>query len=178
MKDVNKAVCGIKLYISSNRTDQSDPTDLKALLWAIDQLGSSRWGDETNPNLEVSVSGLATTTSESKCNYFVAAAYIEGAGVQFLTTLSWKLKTIPIRANDLASCGACGHFVLTPKDVCISDITSIISFSKNGDSGHTSLALGDNLLIYHGGGGRAKVGTFEENWEQHNHGQYTRRVYR
>ena len=154
----------LKQYINDRvTTSDPNPSNLKVLYWAIDQLGYD-WGSTHTASLP----GMLSISAPDQCNYFVGSAYAYGAGATHWPTgwraLSHWFKPYAADANTLASRGGVEH----TKIVGLPEPGDIVSFHKPGnDSGHTSLFLGGNLIIYAGGFGIGKIGTVEDNSADH-----------
>ena len=153
---INAAVGAVKTYIGTLPTGSSDPANLSALYWAIGQLGNN-WGVGHTAKLP----GFVDDTDIIQCNYFIAGAYIYGAGVT-----QWPGKSSirhpglsnPISANDMASRVMVDHTKL----ISLPRPGDIVAFHSLTTNGHTSLFVGGDLLIYAGGVGVGKINTFND----------------
>jgi RHS repeat-associated protein len=173
--DINRAVREIKQWIGMTPEGTQDPASLRAVLWATSQLGNTAWGYRGS----VTVPGLTPPGADStKCNYFVAASYIQGAGGIWPVRLSLRGGgKSPVEANVLATSQNLWPLTdSTELGIGAAYPGSIISFLAPGDSGHSSLYLGAGLLIY-AGEFNAKVGTFDENLHYGGHTGYTFKQY-
>jgi RHS repeat-associated protein len=171
------AINEIKRAIDFVPTGTEDPASLRALFWGINQLGNTDW--ETTGTFSLAGFTACEPGDPTRCNYFVAGAFIDGAGANNwpgFSRLSYTKRRYeyrPVTANTLAGGGILPHLIMTYGGPEPGDI---VSFRSPKDSGHTSLYLGAGLLIYHGGSGLIKVGTFGANADYGDHnGSVTRR---
>jgi hypothetical protein len=109
LERVSEAIGDIIHAIHDVPESQADPANLKAVFWAIDNLGNSVYGENGTVSNGVTVTLGA---GKNKCNLFVANAYAFGAGVGFdgqgVPTYSTMLGSLigrkkPPSANDLAN---------------------------------------------------------------------------
>jgi RHS repeat-associated protein len=172
---VNGAITAIKQAIAAVPSGQKDPANLRALWWAIDELGNTDYG--LNGTV-VSGQGMATVGSQDwKCNIFAANAYAKGAKLGYgkngypaersfrgrIAEFFGRPSGHPPVANALAD----PQTVIPDFPVSASaQIGDIIAFAFPGGLGHTTLKLGPGLLIY-AGPDAVKIGTFKDVMEGH-----------
>lgn len=157
---INGAVRMCKSAIASVPNGSADPANLRALWWAIDELGSHRYEARDFYNR---ASLPLHLRPGPKCNLFAADAYAQGAGVGYggngVPTKPYKLgMNRPFLANELSDI-SCSMPNFPP--VSIAALGDIIAFHSSTGLGHTTLKLGPSLLIYASGGG-AKIGCFDD----------------
>lgn len=147
---VNRSVAHLKAEIASVPQGSPDPARLQALWWAIDRLGNTSYG----------VAGTLTSDylrdlgpGKWKCNYFVAIAYAEGAGIGWdgetgvPTNTRWRVNRYPFGANELATSA-----VVVPNFSVTMRYRSgdIAAFHNPGGLGHSALLIAPGLYIYAG----------------------------
>jgi RHS repeat-associated protein len=153
---INEAIVQIAAAIDAVPDGQADPANLRAVFWAIDNLGNTSYG------LNGSVSNGYTATVEAgrwKCNIFVANAYAIGGGVGWegsgVPTNSSRLGSLigrrwPSDANTLASPTATvKNFVV----VAAPDMGDIVAFPQPAPQlGHSAIFAGGStsggVVIY------------------------------
>ena len=125
----------------------NDPAALRAVFWAIDNLGNTNYG------VKGTVSDGTTETlgpGDNKCTLFVANAYAIGAQTGFggggvPTNTTFFGHTYPTSANDLATRGnAVPNFPVTTSP----RVGNIAAFPASVGLGHAALYLGGNVVIY------------------------------
>ena len=163
MSMINAAVREIKKAIEAVPEGQPDPPNLKALWWALDELGNARWGraGTVAPGHGVSSAGAGTW----KCNYFVAEAYAKGAGLGYggtgvpvhQTSYLWGLYKGGIYPPSAEMWSDRTKTIANFQVVSSAQLGDIIAFKEGG---HCTLKCGPGLLIY-AGSTEAKLGTFD-----------------
>ena len=144
MQQINRAVANIKAEILMVPDNQDDPAHLKATLWAIEQLGSTKYK---------MVSGAY------KCNFFVSDSYSVrgGLGLQNMGGTFPSRKGIfsgkvgPLSAKSLFSCesyqGLANVHVYEEGFCMMRRIGDICSFEGRNGGFHTTLWLAPGLYI-------------------------------
>lgn len=149
---INLAVVQLKKDILAVPEGQQDPIRLRALWWAIDELGNTAWGAADGVN---------------RCNAFVYGAYELGAKVN-MPDRPWKgfinmPNTQLFGANEFGNPAQRFSELVQTTSQQAGDIMAFRTSDPNlSFSGHMGLKLGPGLLIY-AGGSAAKLGTFEKN---------------
>jgi RHS repeat-associated protein len=165
---INGTIMGLKQQIATV-SGSSDPVNLKSVWWAIDHLGDVNYGAGGTLSSASHFSYLVTKDKPfskgipglSKCNIFVADAYGLGGGVGFggsgvpVSGGILGINQSPPSANQLGNMNvAVAHFLVAwpplPGD--------IVAFNSPGGHGHSTIWLGNNVLIY-AGGGDVKLGS-------------------
>lgn len=146
-------------------------------MWAIGQLGDTRWGKAGTITTEIGTYGRGT----NKCNLFVAEAYATGAGVGYVSNNRLGVPLFgrnPFRPHPASANTLGDRNVFVSHFAVFSDYPvppgAIVAFGSEVGSGHSTLWCGSGILIY-AGGEEVKLGTFNKN--QAGHQQAVFRVY-
>lgn len=134
---------------------QEDPDRLQAVIWAVNQLGSTQFALSSSHDNGQTV---ATSAGQNKCNIFVAEAYAIGAGVGFggfgyPVNPSWRH---PLTAGNVPAANTLASNELTAVQNFIPIIENappplgaILSFANpSGGSGHTGISIGGNATVH------------------------------
>jgi hypothetical protein len=153
-KAINEAIVQIAAAIDAVPEGQADPSNLRAVFWAIDNLGNTNYGNQGNVNNGYTVS---VGPGSWKCNIFCANAYAIGAGVGWeghgVPTNSSLLGGLfgrrwPTDANTLASTASVQNFIVTNSP----ELGDIAAFSSPGGLGHSGVFSGGStsggIVIY------------------------------
>ena len=133
---------------------KTDPASLRAIFWAIDNLGNTNYGPagRVDDGHNQPVAG-----GQYKCNIFAADAYAIGGGIGWGPSgvpTNAKLGGLfghfhPYAANDLANRSTrVRNFPVV--DGRHREIGDIAAFDNPGGEGHTVLYLGGGMCIYAG----------------------------
>jgi hypothetical protein len=159
---------------------KADSPKLRALWWAIDQLGTTEFAKKPPQ----AVPGLYTAPAGSwKCNYFVAACYGVGANLGFKdptgfpTNLDYGIvgqyrppRVYPPAAIDLGNPSA-PHFKrlrgisssYRPVSLPAVDLGDVVALARGLHAHHAMLSAGGRAVIYANEYG-VVVGTIDKNW--------------
>jgi len=156
---VNRAVADIMTAIAAVPTGSSDPANLKAVFWAIDELGDSKFGKAGSVGNSLLGSGISPIGSGYfKCNLFAYSAYAVGAdlgwnagkGVPATHRYSFSKYSAP-SANMLGNSGIAIHNFDIVSNPEVGDIAGFPN--AHGGEGHASIYVGGGpygLVIYAG----------------------------
>ncbi|MFY9570227.1 MAG: hypothetical protein WAV20_02340, partial [Blastocatellia bacterium] len=146
------AISDIVAAIKDVVEGDADPANLRAVGFAMDNLGNTRYGDSGTVS-----NGMTTTigSGENKCNIFVANSYAIGGGIGFGGGLgfpvntSFRGRTYPPAANDLANAST----TITNFDVVTGKppkpaVGDIAAFPGRVGHGHSSIYAGGGAAIY------------------------------
>ncbi|MBA4293337.1 hypothetical protein C0431_10255 [bacterium] len=138
--------------------ETGDPARLKAIWWAIDRIGDTKYSYKS----DIGEDGFASNTN--KCNKFVYDAYEKCA----YTTMPRRKRTVggtgPYGANYWADSRNRLHQFASTRSPLPGDIVAFRSLSGHG---HLTLKVSRGLLIYAGGEG-VKIGLFSDNLRNKN----------
>ncbi len=165
---INASVRDIEAVIESVPPGSKDPASLRAMFWALDQLGNSSWG-AASP-MTTALGRIASYSN--KCNLFVAEAYATGAGVGYISSANqlhgvpnWGRNPFgtkyPASANWLGNPSVNILNLPVTSSPKVGDIVAFANLNA-GESGHSTLWCGSGVLIY-AGSHAAKIGTLEKN---------------
>ena len=143
----NQVTNSVKGEIAAVPTGTADPVRLRALWWALGNIGNQAYGSHDGTN---------------RCNRFVYDAYLNGAGVA-MPDRRWYPGTQLYSANIFGnSAFALDHLGI----VSSGQAGDIYAFGSRGIHGHMTLKVGSGLLIY-AGSNDVKLGTFDRNQKHH-----------
>jgi RHS repeat-associated protein len=160
MGAIDASLQAIVAAIDAVPEGEADPVSLQVAFNAIGQLGNSNWGK----NGTIEAFGRSFGPGNNKCNIFVAAMYqLSGADYPLSPVTG-----LPPRANDLGTASKIGKF----GSVSQAGVGDIVAWPQRlgwiGSSmfsGHSSISLGSNLVVYAGQSG-LKLNTIGKTWEQ------------
>jgi RHS repeat-associated protein len=160
---------------------QADPANLKAVFFAIDNLGNTNYGVNGTINNGYTVE---VGRGDNKCNIFVANAYAQGAGIGFdgdkgVPTNASIIGGLfgrywPSAANDLAdTSNQLKNFPVTTSPV----VGSLAAFPARIGLGHSGIYTGGGTVIY-ASDKSVKVETVRYVMETNKHASVTYRSYK
>jgi RHS repeat-associated protein len=155
-KELATAIMGVVTdvlgAISMVPEGEDDPASLKAVFFAIDNLGNTDYG----PDGRVSNGVTATFgPGDNKCNIFVANAYAIGAGIGFggqgvPTNSTFFGRKYPPTANDLANRSkSMANFEVVDGKPALGDIGGFPA-GPHSVQGHSAIYVGSGAIIYAG----------------------------